>query len=45
MEWSNPTSPRKKQFKTALPAGKIMVTGFWDEKAAIHKNFHLGGQE
>jgi hypothetical protein len=25
--------------------GKIMVTGFWDKKAAIHKNFHLGRQQ
>jgi hypothetical protein len=45
MEWSNPASLRKKKFKTALRAGKIMVTGFWDEKAAIHKNFHLAGQQ
>jgi histone-lysine N-methyltransferase SETMAR len=30
MEWHHPQSPRKKKFKTAPSAGKVMVTVFWD---------------
>jgi hypothetical protein len=30
MEWHHPQSPRKKKFKTAPSAGKVVVTVFWD---------------
>jgi hypothetical protein len=30
MEWHHPQSPRKKKFKTAPSAGKVMITVFWD---------------
>jgi hypothetical protein len=30
LEWHHPQSPRKKKFKTAPSAGKVMVTVFWD---------------
>jgi hypothetical protein len=30
IEWHHPQLPRKKKFKTAPSAGKVMVTVFWD---------------
>jgi hypothetical protein len=30
MKWHQPQSPRKKKFKTAPSAGKVMLTVFWD---------------
>jgi histone-lysine N-methyltransferase SETMAR len=30
MEWHHPPSSRKKKFKTAPSAGKVMITVFWD---------------
>jgi histone-lysine N-methyltransferase SETMAR len=35
MEWHHPQSPRKKKFKTAPSAGKVMVTVFWYCDGAI----------
>jgi hypothetical protein len=32
MEWKHPGSPTKKKFKTQSPAGKVMLTVFWDSK-------------
>jgi hypothetical protein len=39
MEWSHVVSPRKKKLKSALLAGNIMVTVFWDGKGVIILNF------
>jgi hypothetical protein len=35
MEWHHANSPRKKKFKAAPLAGKIMVSIFWDSEGLL----------
>jgi hypothetical protein len=43
IEWHHMTTPKKKKFKSALSAGKIMVTDFWDTNGVILVNFLSSG--
>ena len=38
-QWEGFGSPRPKQFKTYLSAGKLMATVFWDAKGVIMLDF------
>jgi hypothetical protein len=35
MEWHHANSPKKKKFKAAPSAGKIMATIFWDPEGLL----------
>jgi hypothetical protein len=39
MPWKRPTLPVNKKFKSQPPAGKIMLTVFWDMEGAILGHF------
>ena len=43
MEWSHPTSPRSKKFKSQQSAGKVMVTVFWNNVGVILVDFMSKG--
>jgi hypothetical protein len=44
MAWKRPTSPVAKKFKSESPAGKIMLTLFWDMEGTILVHFTPKGE-